>query len=204
MLAILGALTAGYTAGRVRPARRLSAWALETAAADRASAWNPETLAAEAFLALALAATFLLHPARAARSTWAYGRPEERLPAPELDPGWVSDRKMIRRDDAGVPDESASAKDLIRYLFDHAGIVPGETAKLCGVSPNAVALWRAGAAPNGAHLARLRRLAAVANDLPGRTAKDRRKALFAYAADGWSLWATLLHELRKDKLESIW
>jgi len=81
VITLAAGLMAGYLAGRLRPGRRLFDKALDAATGDRRGiAWAAGGL----LVLLALA----VHPRQSIRYIRSWRRPEERLPAPEMDPGW--------------------------------------------------------------------------------------------------------------------
>jgi hypothetical protein len=95
------ALAAGYVLGRIRPGRRLLAWAEERSYGPHGPAW----WAAQAIGLVAVAWMVTVHPRRSAanRRSWREARNQKRspaiaiprirrAPAPQFDPDWAANR----------------------------------------------------------------------------------------------------------------
>lgn len=86
-VAIAAAVVIGYVLGRLRPGRRLDAWADRQVRGPHGPRW----WAAQAVMAAELAWVLTVHPRRSAanRRSW---REEHRAPAPTFDSQWINER----------------------------------------------------------------------------------------------------------------
>lgn len=87
VIAVLGALAAGYCAGHYRLPQRLFDYAYGFAASDP-KRHCPGWFAAEAVSAVMLAGALLVHPRRTARRIREHRHPRPPGPAPDIDPNW--------------------------------------------------------------------------------------------------------------------